>query len=265
MKNRALAFIALGLMFSILLSRRAAAAGMVPTPAPAPSPTPGVEELLKRLDSEDEKERTEAKIALVKIGPSISPRLLQELPSAPPPKAYDLILILDYFRAASAAPVYKKLWEGTEDMKIKLVAAMALCRLDQDYSIYQDFIVAQTKGGSDSNRLQAMQMLGYLRDARAVPVLKAIFYDAAQSDNMRQAAIWDLSHTPVSESAQVLVDISQDPEIDWFYKEIVFAALKRLAGEKDMAPVVNRLLEKAQRLPVTSAPSPVPAPKSSPR
>lgn len=244
----------IALLALFLVSGPAARLGASPTPsAPAPSPAPGVEDYLKRLDSEDEKERNEAKIALAKLGAAAAPRLLQELPSAPPPKAYDLVLVLDYLKCAEAAPVYEKLFQESQDVKIKLVTAMALARLDRDYQSRQDFIVSRTKEGSEDDRQQAMQMLGYLKDARAVPVLKAVFYDPAQSDAMRQAAIWDLGHTPVTESARTLVEISQDPEVDWFYKEIVFAALKLLAGDKEMAEVINRLLEQAQRLPAPSS------------
>jgi len=241
--------IALFLASALAAARLSAA----PPTVPAPSPGLGLEECLKRLQSEDEKERNEAKIALAKLGPSIAPRLIKELSSAPAPQAYDLVLVLDYLRSAEAAAAYEKIFSESQDVRLKLVAAMALARLDRDYQSRQDFILSRTKEGSEGERQQAMQMLGYLKDARAVPVLKSIFYDSAQPDGIRQAAIWDLGHTPVPEAAQALLEISQDPEVDWFYKEIVFAALKLLAGDREMAEVINRLLEKAQRLPSPAA------------
>jgi HEAT repeat protein len=254
MKTHCLSLVVFSLLSALAVSRLPAAEE--PAAAPSPAPGLGVEECLKRLDSEDEKVRNEAKIALAKLGPAIAPRLIKELSSAPAPKAYDLVLVLDYLKSAEAAEAYAKLFDASQDIKIKLVTAMALARLDRDYQARQDFIVSRTKEGSEDDRQQAMQMLGYLKDARAVSVLKSIFYDPAQSDGIRQAAIWDLGHTPVPESAQVLVEISQDPEVDWFYKEIVFAALKLQAGDKEMAEVINRLLEKAQRLPASAPVSP---------
>ena len=47
------------------------------------------------------------------------------------------------------------------------------------------------------------------------------------------------------------VKLVNDPEVDWFYKEIIIAALRKLATEKDMAPIVSELLSKAQQIPVS--------------
>ena len=98
------------------------------------------------------------------------------------------------------------------------------------------------------DRLQAMQILGYLNDERVVEPLKAIFYDGEQPDPVRQAAIWDLAHTPLPASARALVEMLDNPEVDWFYKEIVIAALRRLSAEPEMAPLVSELLTDVQGL-----------------
>ncbi|KQC14464.1 MAG: hypothetical protein APR56_03715 [Methanosaeta sp. SDB] len=97
--------------------------------------------------------------------------------------------------------------------------------------------------------MTAMQLLGYIEDARVVAPLVGIFNDTGQSDQIRQAAIWDLAHTPVRESAEALVSMVNDASLDWFYKEIVIAALRLLAGQEEMAPIVSELLERSQGIP----------------
>ncbi len=143
----------------------------------------------------------------------------------------------------------EKIWQETESIPLNLQAAQALCRFDHQYNRYQGYILSQARSGEEEDRLLAMQVLGYIGDPRVVEPLVGIFNDAAQSDQIRQAAIWDLAHTPVRESAEALVEMLNDPEIDWFYKEIIIAALRRLAGQEDMAPIVSELLERSQGLP----------------
>jgi HEAT repeat protein len=135
---------------------------------------------------------------------------------------------------------------------------MFLCAAGRDYNRYQDYLVEQAREGKEEDRLIAMQVLGYIGDARVVPPLVEIFYDSAQSDKVRQSAIWDLGHTPVPEAARALVEMVNSSKVDWFYKEIVIASIRRLSADKKMAPVVTGLLEKSLGLPVTGG-SPPPA------
>jgi hypothetical protein len=227
------------------------------TPLPVATPTPGITDLFKLLESENPADRVRAKATLVKRGEAVGPALLEELTGASPRKAYDLLIVLRYSKYRGGNDILKKLFGEGSDERVKLAAAMMLCRLDDNYSFYQGYIADQARKGADEERLQAMQMLGYLEDVRAVPVLKEIFYDESQPDKIRQAALWDLAHTPVKEAAQTLVSMVNDPHVDWFYKEILIAALRRLATEPGMAEIVSEYLEEAQRLPdLGKAPTP---------
>lgn len=218
-------------------------------PAPQVTPAPDVTALLKQLGSPKLDERIRARSTLVRLGDNVVSRIIQALPSAPPLQAYELIMTLYNLGYQGDGEVLKEVWRENNDKRVKLAAAMLLCRLDEDYSLYQEYIVARANEGEESDRLLAMQMLGYVKDPRTVPILKEIFYDESQPDQIRQAAVWDLSFTPCEESARVLVEMVNDPAINWFYKEILITGIRRLASEPDMAPLVSDLLEKAQGLP----------------
>lgn len=225
---------------------------------PSPPPTPGAAELIKQLGDGDTTVRGQARVALSRMGESAVPEILKKLPQVSPDQAYDLILLLNHLEYRKAAGEVEKLWQAAQNPKVRAVAAMFLCCSDQDYEKYQDYLVAQAKKGPETDRLVAMQVMGYIKDARVVPPLKEIFYDAGQSDKVRQAAIWDLGHTPVPEAAQALVEMVNSSEVDWFYKEIIIASIRRLAADKKMAPVITRLLEKSLHLPTATAATPIP-------
>ncbi len=210
---------------------------------------PSVAELIGDLGSSEPAQRYRARALLAGMGAEAGPPLLAALPAADGEAAGRLIEILAFIRYREAAPAVEKIFQTSESVPRKLQAAQALCRFDQNFSRYQGYILSQARSGKEEDRLLAMQLLGYIGDRRVVEPLVAIFNDAAQPDQIRQAAIWDLAHTPVRESAEALVEILNDPEIDWFYKEIVIAALRRLAGQEGMAPIVSELLERSQRLP----------------
>ncbi|HOO78352.1 MAG TPA: HEAT repeat domain-containing protein [bacterium] len=220
------------------------AGAATPTATPVP-----ISALIEQLRNDDSEVRAPAKFELVKRGTDAGRAALEALPGAPPYMEYDLIMVIHHTRYSPAAPALESLFQKTSDPRIKMAAAMTLCGMDRDYQRYQDFLVGFTAGDEASEFLPAMQMLGYIGDPRVVPVLKRIFYDSARPDQIRQAAIWDLSHTPVPESAEALVEILDDPRIDWFYKEIAIAGLRGLAAEPGMADTVNRLLEKIQGIP----------------
>ncbi len=234
-------------LFAGVLVLSAPVRGAEETPKPASSSA--VPALIEKLKSADLAQRIQAKNALLRRGDEAAPAILKELPAASPDTAYEMIFILSDTGYRESAEAIEEIWKKSEDGKVKLAAAMALCRFDRDFPKYKDYLVGQTKRGDESRRIEAMQVIGYLKDARVVPDLKAIFYDNAQPDQVRQAAIWDLAHTPSPESARVLVEMVNDQKVDWFYKEIVITALRLLASEEGMAPVVSGLLEKAQGLP----------------
>jgi len=229
-----------------------------PSPAQKPAPAPGVSELIRQLGDKDTTVRGKARVALTRLGESAAPEIVKALSSAPPDQAYDLILILNHLDYRKAAVQMEKIWQASKSPKVRAAAAMFLCSSGRDYDKYQDYLVSQAKEGKEKDRLVAMQVLGYVGDARVVAPLKEIFYDVKQSDKVRQSAIWDLGHTPVPESARVLVEMVNSSKVDWFYKEIVIASIRRLSADKEMAPLITRLLEKSLRLPVTAA-SPPPA------
>ena len=210
--------------------------------------------LIKALQGDAVEPRLRAKSTLIRMGETAGPIALKALSETSPGESYDLIEILSIIRYRPAAGDIEKIWQATEDLKVKLMASQALCRFDHKYDRYQSYILNRTQTGNDDERLEAMQMLGYIGDKRVVDPLVKIFNDPKQSDPIRQAAIWDLGHTPVIESAEALVNLVDDAKVDWFYKEIIIASIKTLATNKEMAPVISALLAKAQNIPV-------PAPK----
>ncbi len=210
---------------------------------------PEIAELIKELDSSDPAARFRSRTLLAEMGRETGPPLLAALKTAEDEKAAGLIEILSFIRYREAAQAVERIWRETENLPLKLRAAEALCRFDYNYNRYQGYILSRVHSGDEEDRLLAMQSLGYIGDRRVVEPLVGIFYDESQPDRIRQAAIWDLAHTPVRESAAALVGMVNDPEIEWFYKEIIITALRRLAGQGDMAPIVSELLEETQRLP----------------
>ena len=212
--------------------------------------TPEVKTLVEALKGDAVDKRLRAKATLIRMGEKAGPIVLQVLSETPPGKTYDLIEILAIIRYKPAASEIEEIWQNTENLGVKLMASQALCRFDHNYARYQSYILSRTKTGDEDERLKAMQMLGYIRDRRVVEPLVKIFNDRTQSDQIRQSAIWDLGHTPVKESAEALVKMVNDPKVDWFYKEIIIASLRTLATNKEMAPIVSELLEKAQNIPV---------------
>ena len=225
---------------------------------PSPPPTPGAAELIKQMGDQDTTVRGQARVALNRMGKSAVPEILTALPRVSPDQAYDLILLLNHLEYRKAAGEIEKLWESSQNPKVRAAAAMFLCCSGHDYEKYQGYLVERAKNAPETERIVAMQVMGYIKDARVVPPLKEIFYDTGQPDKVRQAAIWDLGHTPVPEAAQALVEMVNSPEVDWFYKEIVIASIRQLAADKKMAPVITRLLEKSLRLPSVTASTPVP-------
>jgi len=211
--------------------------------------TPEIGSLIKDLQGTAVNKRLRAKATLIRMGEEAGPIVLQVLSGTPPEKTYDLIEILAIIQYKPAGGDIEKIWQDAENLDVKLMASQALCRFDYNYARYQSYLLSRTRTGDEDERLKAMQMLGYIRDRRVVDPLVKIFNDRNQSDQMRQAAIWDLGHTPVKESAEALVKMVNDPEVDWFYKEIIIASIRTLATNKDMAPVVSELLEKAQNIP----------------
>lgn len=205
--------------------------------------------LINDLDSSEPAERFRARTLLAEMGEEAGPELLAALKTAGEEKAGGLIEVLSFIRYRQAAQTVEKIWRETDNLSLKLRAAEALCRFDHNYNRYQGYILSRARSGDEEDRLLAMQSLGYIGDRRTVEPLVGIFYDESQPDQIRQAAVWDLAHTPVRESAEALVGMVNDPEIEWFYKEIIIAALRRLAGQGDMAPIVSELLEETQRLP----------------
>jgi len=210
---------------------------------------PDVNTLIADLESPEESVKMRARALLAGMGEEAGPPLLSALEAAGEKKAGDLIEILGFIRYRPAAPAVEKAWQETDSVPLKLMAAQALCRLDHNYSRYQGYILSQVRSGGEGDRMAAMQMLGYIGDRRVIGPLADIFGDSGLPDQVRQAAIWDLAHTPYRESAEILVGLLNDPELDWFYKEIIIAALRRLAGQEGMAPIVSELLEKSQGLP----------------
>jgi HEAT repeat protein len=211
--------------------------------------TPDISTLIKNLKSSDEAVKFSSRAVLAGMGDEAGPPLLAALKAAGEEEAGALIEILAFIRYREAAPEVGKIWQETDIIPLKLNAAQALCRFDHNYSRYQGYILSQARSGKEEDRMTAMQMLGYIGDSRVVEPLVGIFNDSGQSDQIRQAAIWDLAHTPVRESAEALVELVNDPELEWFYKEIIIAALRRLAGQDEMAEIVSELLERSQRLP----------------
>ena len=225
-----------------------------PTAVPAEEPAveekpPDVKALIANLGSPEAAVKLQARALLAGLGEEAGPALLAALPSAGDEEAGELVELLALIRYRPAVEAVETIWQKTGSVPLKLKAAQALCRFDHNYSRYQGYILSQARSGKEEDRLTAMQQLGYLEDRRVVEPLAGIFNDPEQPDQIRQAAIWDLAHTPVRESAEVLVGLVNDPEVDWFYKEIVIAAIRRLAGQEDMAPIVSELLERAQGLP----------------
>lgn len=216
---------------------------------PVPASSPGISGLIGKLQSSDPAQRVRAKNALLRLGGECAPIVLKALPSAKPEAAYEMIMILTTIDYAESAGLIEEIWEKSADNKVKLAAALALCRFDRNFPKYQGYLVDRAKKGEEADRLEAMQMLGYVKNARVVPVLKEIFYDDTQPDQIRQAAVWDLAHTPYPESARVLVEMVNDPNVDWFYKEVIITSLRLLAAEEGMASVISGLLEKSQGLP----------------
>ncbi|MFH1037427.1 MAG: HEAT repeat domain-containing protein [PVC group bacterium] len=229
----------------------AVSAPLADEPAPEKK-APDLGTLIGDLKGADPAARIRAKAVLAKMGEQAGPALLQALASSPAGEKENVIEILAVIRYRPAAPEIEKIWQETAAPGLKLRAAQALCRFDYNYSRYQSYILSQTGTGDADHRLLAMQMLGYIEDRRVVEPLLKIFNDPDQPDQMRQAAIWDLAHTPVEESAAALVNLVNSSEVDWFYKAIIISALRQLAARKEMAPVVSELLEKSQRLPLPS-------------
>jgi HEAT repeat protein len=210
---------------------------------------PEAAELIRDLGSSEPAERSRARALLAGMGEEAGPPLLAALASGDREAAGGLLEVLAFIRYRPAAPAAEKIWQETDSVPLKLQAAQALCRLDHNYNRFQGYILSRVREGKEEDRMLAMQMLGYIGDRRVVEPLVQIFNDPKLSDQIRQAAIWDLAHTPVRESAEALVEMVNSPEIEWFYKEIVIAALRRLAGQGDMAPIVSELLERSQGLP----------------
>ena len=211
---------------------------------------PEIKAIIKALMGDAIESRLRAKATLIRMGEKAGPIVMQVLAETPPGNTYDLIEILAIIRHKPSASEIEEIWQNTENPGVKLMASQALCRFDHNYARYQSYILSRTKTGDEDERLKAMQMLGYIRDRRVVDPLVKIFNDRNQSDQIRQSAIWDLGHTPVKESAEALVKMVNDPKVDWFYKEIIIASLRTLATNKEMAPIVSELLEKAQNIPV---------------
>ncbi|MDP8214713.1 MAG: HEAT repeat domain-containing protein [Candidatus Euphemobacter frigidus] len=214
--------------------------------------SPNINTLIKDLQGAERGPQLRAKATLIGMGQKAGPDLLKALDSASSGLSLDLVEILAITRYQESAARIEKIWQATKNSKLKLAAAEALCRFNHNYARYQGYILSQTREGELDHRLQAMQMLGYIRDKRVIEPLVSIFQDPTQSDQIRQAAIWDLAHTPVKESAEALVNMVNDPEVDWFYKEIIISAIRRLAGQTDMAPIISKLLEKSQNIPASS-------------
>lgn len=210
---------------------------------------PDVAARIQELGSSEEAVRFQARSVLAGMGEEAGPPILAALKSAEEQAAGDLIEILAFIRYRAAAAAVENIWQKSESVPLKLKAAEALCRFDHNYSRYQGYLLSQARSGKEEDRLLAMQMLGYIGDRRVVEPLAGIFNDTEQPDQIRQAAIWDLAHTPVRESAEVLVEMVNDSGIEWFYKEIAIAALGRLASQGEMAPIVSELLERSQGLP----------------
>lgn len=224
---------------------------------PKPSPPPAVSELIRQLGDKDTTVRGKARVALSRRGKSALPEIIKALPRVSPDQAYNLILILNQQDYRKAADQVEKIWQSSKSLKVRAAAAMFLCSAGRDYDKYQDYLVSRTREGKEEDRLEAMQVMGYIGDARVVPHLEKIFYDESQSDKIRQSAIWDLGHTPVPEAARALVEMVNSPGVDWFYKEIIIASIRRLSADKKMAPIITRLLEKSLRLPSTVVSPPV--------
>ncbi len=205
--------------------------------------------LVDRLADSDEAVRLRARADLVGRGEAAGPALVKALEGADDQLADGLIEILALIRYRPAAAAVEKIWQNSESIPVKMRAAQALCRFDHNYNRYQGYLLSQVRSGREEDRMTAMQLLGYIEDARVVAPLVGIFNDTGQSDQIRQAAIWDLAHTPVRESAEALVSMVNDASLDWFYKEIVIAALRLLAGQEEMAPIVSELLERSQGIP----------------
>lgn len=206
--------------------------------------------LIKSLQGDAIEPRLRAKATLIRMGENAGPIVLKALSETSPEKSYNLIEILAIIRYQPAGSDIEKIWQGTKNLKVRLIASQALCRFDHNYARYQSYLLSRTKTGDEEEQIAAMQMLGYIGDKRVVKPLVKIFNERNRSDQIRQAAIWDLGHTPVKESAEALVKMVNDPKVDWFYKEIIIASLRTLATNKEMAPVVSELLEKAQNIPV---------------
>ena len=216
---------------------------------PKPAPSPGISTLIEKLSSPDPAQRLQAKKSLLRLDKEVAPSIMKELPSANPGAAYEMIMILSTIDYPDSADLIEEIWKKNDDGKVKLAAALALCRFGRDFPNYKSYLLEQARQGEETGRIEAMQMIGYLKDPRVIPDLKAIFYDESQPDQVRQAAVWDLAHTPSPESARVLVEMVNDPNVDWFYKEIIITALRLLAAEEGMASVVSELLERNQGLP----------------
>lgn len=211
---------------------------------------PEIKALIKALKGDVVEKRLRAKAILLRMGEEAGPIVLNVLSETPPGETYDLVEILAIIRYSPAGSDIEEVWQNTENRNVKLMASQALCRFDRNYARYQSYILSRIMNGNEDERLKAMQMLGYIGDRRVVDPLVKIFNDRNQSDQIRQSAIWDLGHTPVKESAEALVQMVNDPKVDWFYKEIIIASIRTLATNEKMAPIVSELLEKAQNIPV---------------
>ena len=222
---------------------------------PTPPPADELPALIDALLGEDAKAVGQAQLTLLGKGAAASPALRARLEKAEGDEAYRLIMVMSRINDPELTKVFKQVWEKSPKAEVKMAAAMALCRLNVEYDRFLDFIARHVQEGEEDQRLEAMQMLGYIGDARVVDPLKKIFYDQKQTDFVRQAAVWDLAHTPAPESARVLVEMLGDPEVDWFYKEIILTALRQLARNKELVPVISEGLEKIQRLPLPPIPA----------
>ena len=227
----------------------------VPAGEKSPPPVDELTALIETLLGEDGEAVVRAQHALLEKGPAASPALRARLEKAEEDEAYSLIMLMSRINDPELVAVFKQVWEKSPKTEIKLAAAMALCRLDVEYKRFQDFILRHAQEGDEEQRLEAMQMFGYIADARAVDPLKNIFYDPKQTDFVRQAAIWDLAHITEPEAARVLVEMMADAEVDWFYKEIILTALRQLAQVERLVPVISEELEKIQRLPLPPIPA----------
>lgn len=205
--------------------------------------------LIKSLQEGPAEAKLRAKASLIRLGEKAGPALMKALVATTPDNTYDLIEILAITRYQPAGSEIEKVWQASQENRIKLMASLALCRLDYNYNRYQSYILNRTGVGDEKERLEAMQMLGYIEDKRVVEPLVKIFEDQERPDQIRQAAIWDLGHTPFKESAEALVKMVNNPSVDWFYKEIIIASIRTLAAGNNMAPIVSKLLENSQRLP----------------